>query len=97
MPPHTAMHGKQLRKFGESLHYKRLPSVKVVAFVLVRSKEYLWNKGAHTPLMGVCALRKAGSPDIQMSGLSCVNSFRTRDCTSCGFADPNTPRTKIFL
>lgn len=45
MPPHVAMHGKQLRKFGESLHYKRLPSVRVVAFCTENhNKKSLWSK-----------------------------------------------------
>ena len=66
MPPRAVMHGKQLRKFGESLHYKRLPSVREVAFCTEKHNQNnpFGTKGAHTPLTGVCALCEADSPDV---------------------------------
>ena len=61
MPPRAVMHGKQLRKFGESLHYKRLPSVREVAFCTEKHNQNnpFGTKGAllYSPDGSMCALR----------------------------------------
>ena len=61
MPPRAVMHGKQLRKFGETLHYKRLPSVREVAFCTEKHNQNnpFGTKGAllYSPDGSMCALR----------------------------------------
>ncbi len=61
MPPRAVMHGKQLRKFGESLHYKRLPSVREVAFCTEKHNQNnpFGTKGAllYSPNGSMCVLR----------------------------------------
>ena len=57
----TAMCSSALRKFGESLHYKRLPSVREVAFCTEKhdQKNPFGTKGAllYSPDGSTCALR----------------------------------------
>ena len=71
MPPCAAMHGKQLRKFGESLHYKRLPSVREVAFCTEKHDQNnpFGTKGAllYSPDGSMCVLRsrQPGQPNVR--------------------------------
>lgn len=57
----TAMCSSALRKFGESLHYKRLPSVREVAFCTEKhdQKNPFGTNGAllYSPDGSMCALR----------------------------------------
>ena len=71
MPPRAVMHGKQLRKFGETLHYKRLPSVREVAFCTEKHNQNnpFGTKGAllYSPDGSMCALRgrQPGQPNVR--------------------------------
>ncbi len=67
----TAMCSSALRKFGESLHYKRLPSVREVAFCTEKhdQKNPFGTKGAllYSPDGSTCALRgrQPGQPNVR--------------------------------
>ena len=98
MPPRAAMHGKQLRKFGESLHYKRLPSVKEVAFCTEKhdQKNPFGTKGAllYSPDGSMCALRgrQPGQPNVRAvlrhsvpyKGLPPLRRLRVYPSALCG-------------